>query len=89
VRQVSPRASRISLRKAGTHAAATLRVNSIESVCALFKRQVYGIHHFVSAKHLHRCISEATWRFNRRDLKDAPRMNEFLTRANERLTYGA
>jgi hypothetical protein len=39
------------------------------------------------AKHLHRYVAEATWRFNRRDVKDAPRMAEFLGRVNERLMY--
>jgi transposase-like protein len=62
-------------------------VNGMESVWALFKRQVYGIHHWVSAKHLHRYISEATWRFNRRKVEEAPRLVEFLGRVNGRLTY--
>lgn len=62
-------------------------INSMESIWALLKRQIYGIHHFVSAKHLHRYISEATWRFNRRVLKDVPRFAEFLARLDGRLTY--
>ena len=40
--------------------------NSIEGVWALIKRQIYGIHHWVSAKHLDRYLAEATWRYNRR-----------------------
>ncbi len=62
-------------------------VNGIEGVWSLLKRQIYGIHHFVSAKHLHRYVSEAVWRYNRRQVKDAPRMVEFLTRLDGRLTY--
>jgi hypothetical protein len=62
-------------------------VNGIEGVWSLLKRQVYGIHHFVSPKHLHRYVSEAVWRYNRRKVKDAPRMVEFLTRIDGRLTY--
>jgi ISXO2-like transposase domain len=62
-------------------------VNGMESVWALFKRQVYGIHHWVSDKHLHRYISEATWRFNLRGLTDVPRMAAFLGRTDGRLKY--
>lgn len=62
-------------------------VNSIESVWALLKRQIYGIHHQVSAKHLRRYIDEAVWRFNRRKIKDGNRIAEFLGRIDGRLTY--
>lgn len=64
-----------------------VHVNGIEGVWSLLKRQIYGIHHFVSAKHLHRYVSEAVWRYNRRRVKDAPRMAEFLTRLDGRLFY--
>jgi ISXO2-like transposase domain len=64
-------------------------INSMEAVWALLKRQIYGIHHWVSAQHLHLYISEATWRFNRRVLKDVPRFAEFLARLDGRLTYKA
>ena len=61
--------------------------NSIEGVWALIKRQIYGIHHWVSAKHLDRYLAEATWRYNRRTVKDSNRIAEFLTRVDGRLTY--
>jgi transposase-like protein len=64
-----------------------IHTNSVEGVWALLKRQIYGIHHFVSQKHLHRYVSEATWRFNRRSVTDAPRMAEFLGRTDGRLKY--
>jgi hypothetical protein len=54
--------------------------NSIESVWALIKRQIYGIHHWVSVKHLDRYLDEATWRYNRRAVKDPSRIAEFGTR---------
>ena len=63
--------------------------NSIEGVWALIKRQIYGIHHWVSAKHLDRYLAEATWRYNRRQVKDCNRIAEFLTRVDGRLTYAA
>jgi transposase-like protein len=62
-------------------------INSMEGVWALLKRQIYGIHHWVSAKHLHRYIGEATWRFNRRALEEVPRFAEFLARLDGRLMY--
>jgi transposase-like protein len=62
-------------------------VNGIEGVWSLLKRQIYGIHHWVSAKHLHRYVSEAVWRYNRRSVEDGNRIAEFLGRADGRLTY--
>jgi transposase-like protein len=62
-------------------------INSMEGVWSLLKRQIYGIHHWVSAKHVHRYVAEATWRFNRRVLKEVPRFAEFLARLDGRLTY--
>jgi len=61
--------------------------NSIEGFWALVKRQIYGIHHWVSAKHLERYLEEITWRYNRRDVKERFRVAEFLTRVDGRLTY--
>ncbi len=61
--------------------------NSMEGLWALIKRQIYGIHHFVSPKHLHRYFDEAVWRYNRRTLKDRYRVTEFLGRVDGRLTY--
>lgn len=60
--------------------------NSIEGVWSLIKRQIYGIHHWVSPKHLDRYLDEATWRYNRRMVHDADRIAEFLTRVHGRLT---
>jgi hypothetical protein len=62
-------------------------VNGIEGVWSLPKRQIYGIHHFVSGKHLAHYVDEAVFRFNRRAVSDAGRVTEFLTRVDGRLTY--
>jgi transposase-like protein len=64
-----------------------IHVNSLEGYWSLLKRQIYGIHHWVSAKHLHRYINESVWRYNRREVAEAPRLAEFLTRTDGRLTY--
>lgn len=65
----------------------TIHVNGIEGVWSLFKRQIYGIHHWVSKKHIGKYLGEMTWRYNRRDIDDGDRMNEFLARVHGRLTY--
>jgi transposase-like protein len=62
-------------------------VNGIEGVWSLLKRQIYGIHHWVSGKHLHRYVDESVWRYNRRETKDCSRVAEFLSRIDGRLKY--
>lgn len=66
-----------------------IHTNSIESVWALLKRQIVGIHHFVSPKHLSRYVDEMSWRFNRRDLEAADRMNDLFGCLEGRLTWKA
>jgi len=61
--------------------------NSIESVWALLKRQIIGVHHWVSDKHLNRYVAEMTWRFNRRNHGVTDRMNDLFTRVEGRLRY--
>jgi transposase-like protein len=64
-----------------------IHVNSIESVWAQLKRQIIGVHHWVSSKHLQKYVDEMAWRFNRRDMKVTPRMNDLLGCVEGRLTY--
>ena len=67
-----------------------IHTNGIESVWALLKRQIIGIHHYVSPKHLSRYLDEMTWRFNRRDQEDSWRLNELLKFSDgKRLPYKA
>ncbi len=61
--------------------------NTIESVWALLKRQIVGVHHWVSPKHLDRYVTEMSWRWNRRDLKVTPRMNDLFSSVEGRLRY--
>lgn len=67
----------------------TIHTNGIESVWALLKRQIIGIHHWVSPKHLPRYVDEMTWRFNRRDMGEGDRMNNMFGCVEGRLTYKA
>ena len=66
-----------------------IHTNGLEGAWSLFKRQVFGIHHFVSTKHLDRYLDEFTYRYNRRDAGEGERMNDFLGRTTGRLTYKA
>lgn len=61
--------------------------NSIEGAWALIKRQIYGIHHFVSPKHLQKYLDEVIWRYNRRMVPDGLRVGDFLKRVDGPLTY--
>lgn len=75
----------ISRHKSGDYAG----TNSIESVWALLKRQIYGIHHWVSRKHLARYVDEMSWRLNHSDLSVTDRMNGLFGCVEGRLTYKA
>ena len=66
-----------------------LHTNSIESVWAILKRQIIGIHHWISPKHLSRYATEMTWRFNHRDLGVTDRMNAIFGGMEGRLRYKA
>lgn len=66
-----------------------LHTNGIESVWALFKRQIVGTHHYLSPKHLSRYLGEMTWRFNHRDAGEGERVNRLLDQVGGRLTYKA
>ena len=66
-----------------------LHTNGIESVWALFKRQIIGTHHWMSPKHLSRYLGEMTWRFNLREMGEGERLNTLLRQTTGRLTYKA
>ncbi|MCA3254919.1 MAG: IS1595 family transposase [Burkholderia sp.] len=61
--------------------------NSIEGFWSLLKRQIIGIHHWISPKHLQRYVDEATWRFNLREIAEGERVNSLLASAEGRLPY--
>ena len=64
-----------------------IHTNGIESVWAIFKRQIIGTHHSLSPKHLHRYLNEMTWRFNRRECGEGERVNLLLQQTKCRLRY--
>jgi transposase-like protein len=73
----------------GEYGRGPVHVNGIEGAWGLLKRQIYGIHHFVSHKHLGRYVSEMTWRYNRRDMNGGTRVAALISGSDGRLTYKA
>jgi transposase-like protein len=62
--------------------------NGIESFWALLKRSHYGIHHYMSHKHLHRYVNEAAFRHNTKKLGTMHFIDTTITQMNDRrLTY--
>lgn len=72
---------------AGEYTNGSHHTNGIEGFWSLLKRQIIGIHHFVSAKHLNRYVAESAWRFNLRSIGEGARVNELLADASGRLRY--
>lgn len=71
----------------GEYVKGDTHTNSIESVWALLQRQIIGIHHWVSPKHLDAYVSEMTFRFNRRDMAKGDRVNALLGQIEGPLPY--
>lgn len=63
-------------------------INSAESFFSRLKRQLYGTHHAVSRKHLHRYVAEVAFKHNTRWLEDGDRTVEAIRGADgKRLRY--
>jgi hypothetical protein len=61
--------------------------NSIEGFWNLLKKQLSGIHHSVSPKHLNRYCTEASYRYNNRGANQSTRFADALTNCEGRLKY--
>jgi transposase-like protein len=62
--------------------------NSVESFFARLKRQMYGTHHAVSPKHLHRYVAEVAFKHNTRKMEDGERTVAAIKGgAHKQLTY--
>jgi len=72
---------------AGEYVRGQAHTNTIESVWALLERQIVGIHHWVSPKHLDGYVSEMTFRFNRREMAKGDRVNGLLAQIEGPLPY--
>lgn len=73
---------RVVRHSAGEYVNGDCHTNGIEGFWALLKRQIVGIHHYISPKHLNRYVGEVTWRFNRREAEDGTRLNALLAAAD-------
>lgn len=72
---------------AGEYRAGAFHTNSIEGVWAQLKRQIIGVHHWVSAKHLDRYVGEMAFRYNRREVAKGDRVNAPLSQIEGPLPY--
>ena len=79
--QVNHSAGEYARTEAGTRA----HVNTAEGFFGLFKRGVFGIHHHVSPKHLHRYANEHEFRYNRRRADAGERIARCLIGSHGRL----
>lgn len=61
--------------------------NSIEGVWAQLKRQIIGVHHWVSPKHLDAYVQEMTFRYNRSEMPKGERVNNLLAQIEGPLPY--
>ena len=69
------------------YARGDVHTNTIEGFWAIMKRSIYGIHHFVTPKHLQRYINEQTFRYNNRGNHSAM-FNMILSRiGGKKLSY--
>jgi hypothetical protein len=71
----------------GEYVSGVIHTQTIDGYWSELKRQIIGIHHWVSAKHLDRYVAESSWRYNRRGIGGGNRVNALLAAAAGRLTY--
>jgi transposase-like protein len=64
-----------------------VHTNTIEGFWSILKRQINGIHHYVSAKHLQRYCDESAFRYNNKNALQDERFATALTNCNGTLKY--
>jgi transposase-like protein len=67
----------------------SVHTNSIEGYWNILKKQINGIHHFVSPKHLQRYCNESAFRFNNRQALQDERFATAIANCNGTLQYKA
>lgn len=73
----------------GEYVSGVIHTQTIDGYWSQLKRQIIGIHHWVSVKHLDRYVAESSWRYNRRGAGEGARVNNLLADATGHLTYKA
>jgi transposase-like protein len=71
----------------GEYCRGDVHVNFAESYFSLLKRGVIGIFHHMSAKHMHRYLSEFDYRWNHRDVTDGERVLDLLSHLESNRLY--
>lgn len=61
--------------------------NNIEGFWSLLKRNIFGIHHFVSTKHLQFYVNNMVFHYNARKLTTHERFNLLILNSDTRLKY--
>jgi len=72
---------------AGEYRNGNAYTNTIEGFWSILKRQIVGIHHSVSSKHLQRYCNESSFRYNQRKLSQNEKFEGAIRRCNCRLKY--
>lgn len=65
----------------------TVHTNTIEGYWNILKKQISGIHHFVSPKHLQRYCNENAFRYNHKQTCQSDRFETALINCNGNLNY--
>jgi len=65
----------------------SVHTNSIEGYWNILKKQINGIHHFVSPKHLQRYCNESAFRYNNKELLQDERFAVAIANCNVTLKY--
>lgn len=61
------------IKHAEEYVRGNVHTNGIENFWSLFKRTIYGTHHFVMPWQLDRYLDDATFRYNNRKMSDGTR----------------
>jgi hypothetical protein len=64
-----------------------VHTNNIEGYWNILKKQINGIHHYVSPKHLQRYCDESAFRFNHREALQDARFSDAILNCNGTLQY--
>lgn len=67
--------------------AVRITTNGVEGVFSLLKRSIYGIHHWVSKKHLQKYLNEFNFKYNSRGYESQTRFETFLEKVQGRVKY--
>jgi len=71
----------------GEYVRGEVHTQNLECFWNILKKQIGGIHHFVSHKHLQRYCNEAGFRYNHKELTQDERFADALSNAGGRLKY--